>query len=281
MENKLYNKKIIIILIITAVFAVGTAKKSIVTASESYQIFTPKSYGRLIYDDGDKSNNNGREHDIEIDASDFVNLAKNADSLAGITNELVKTAVRKTDIIDTLEAIKGNVEEDKVVGANAVKELMQVFQDGVNKICDKLSGLGFTPSSNSPDSINEAIQNIYDNRYSQGYVDGLGQAQSANAQITYTYHEHTGDSTSEGGCYTVEKTTTVNVGCDGRVNATNQDSSGHYYGRCSKCGAYSGNSVSANIVCPNANYITQTYYELGCGMSTNTIVSAVIDFCQK
>lgn len=54
----------------------------------------------------------------------------------------------------------------------AVEELQQAFRDGVNKIYNKLVGLGFTPKSKSPVDINEAIQNVYDNRYKEGNTEG-------------------------------------------------------------------------------------------------------------
>ncbi|MDE6750547.1 MAG: hypothetical protein K2K21_16030 [Lachnospiraceae bacterium] len=151
-----------------AIVTIGVIGKDIVSAAENRQILVPRSYGRFVYDDGDASNNNGHEHDILIDAADFSDIAENINGLAGITDELVETAVRKNDVIDTLEEIKGNVETDKAAGANALKELFQVFQDGVNKIYDKLAGLGFTPITNSPDGINDAILNMYDSRYKEG-----------------------------------------------------------------------------------------------------------------
>ena len=51
------------------------------------------------------------------------------------------------------------------------------FQDGVNKIYNKLKGLGFTPAANSPDGICQAIQTIHDTRYTNGYNAGRLQGQ--------------------------------------------------------------------------------------------------------
>lgn len=168
LKKKIYNKTTAVIITIAALVTVGVIGKDIVSAAENRQIFVPRSYGRFVYDDGDASNNNGYEHDILIDASDFTDIAENVNGLADITNELVDTAVRKNDVIDSLEEINGNVETNKPVGANALKELIQAFQDGVNKIYNKLDGLGFTPITNSPDDINTAIQRMYDNRYMAG-----------------------------------------------------------------------------------------------------------------
>lgn len=44
-----------------------------------------------------------------------------------------------------------------------IDNLKRSFRDGVNKIYNKLSGLGFTPVTNSPDGICTEIQNLYDN----------------------------------------------------------------------------------------------------------------------
>lgn len=154
MKKKIFSKKTLGAVAIAVTFAAGISMHSV--AAEDYQNFTIKSYGTFTYDDGDESNNNGHDHDLFIDTSDLANLAT-----------IYQNHV-DSDIIDTLEGIKENTEKDKAAGANAVKELMQAFQDGVNKIYDKLAGLGFAPETNSPDDINKSIQKIYDNRYEAG-----------------------------------------------------------------------------------------------------------------
>ncbi|MDE5866760.1 MAG: hypothetical protein K2H31_09210, partial [Lachnospiraceae bacterium] len=135
-----------------------------------------------------------------------------------------------------------------------------------NKIYDKFAGLEFTRTTNSPDDINNAIQDIYDSRYAQGYADGLGQIQSANAKIIYTYHEHIGNSSSAGGCYTIP------VVCGSDWDYTGQNVADE-----SKCKnghdrSYRGDE-SNGFRC---KYIKG--YSLSCGMSTNTIISAVVEF---
>lgn len=57
--------------------------------------------------------------------------------------------------------------------------------------------------------------------YTTGYADGLSQIQQAN--ITYTYHKHTGSPSAEGGCYagcTLISTTSA-AATDGMVNVQN------------------------------------------------------------
>lgn len=284
MKKKKYSRITAVIITITAALMIGAVGKNIVSAAERRQIFIPRSYGRFIYDDNDASNNNGHEHDLLIDASDFTDIAENMNSLTGITDELAETTVRKNDVIDTIEEIKDNTEKDKVVGANAVKEFIQAFQDGVNKIYDKLAGLGFTPKTNSPDDINNAIQDMYDSRYAQGYTDGLGETQSANAKITYIYHEHTGSSADYGGCYTVLITGENRVGCSGTISYNSgphgPDTSGNMYwaGVCTVCGFHDTAYSPGTDHCPNGRSEPYSYYTLGCGMGTNTIIGAVIDF---
>lgn len=56
--------------------------------------------------------------------------------------------------------------------AKTISDLATSFRDGVNKIFNKLKGLGFTPSPNSPDGICNAIQNVYDKRYADGRTQG-------------------------------------------------------------------------------------------------------------
>lgn len=287
MKKKINGRTFAVIITLTSAIIVSAAGKNIVSASESRQVFIPGSYGRFVYDDGDESNNNGYEHDILIDAYDFAviaenitdivknitniegniaNIEGNINSLNGKTDKLAETVVRKNDVINTLEEIKRNTEKDKAAGANAVKELFQAFQDGVNKIYNHLSGLGFTPITNSPDGINNAIKNMYDSRYSQGYTDGLGQMQSANANISYIYHQHTGDSESCGGCYTIP------VICESDWDYTGQNVADE-----SKC--HNGHDISYRGDESNGyrcKYIMG--YSLGCGMNTDTIISAVVEF---
>lgn len=291
LKKKKYIKTTAVVIIISMVITFGAVFKDIVSAAENKEAFVPRSYGRFVYDDGDASNNYGHEYDLLLDAADFVNIAKNTNDLTGITDELVQTAVKKSDIIDTLDGVKDNTEQDKAAGANALKELAQAFQDGVNKIYNKLAGLGFTPITNSPDDINKSIQDIYDNRYSEGYTDGIAQVQ-ANAKITYTYHQHTGNSTSGGGCYTDTSLVTVYVRCDGqkkegdpyfiRTVLIESLVDGRSSGTCTICGriggTYGGAAVGNRIRCDYASEEYCTKYSLGCGMSTNTIISAVIDF---
>lgn len=168
MKKKIYNKSTVVLIAIAVAITVGVIGKDIVSAAEDGENFVPISYGRFVYEDGDASNNNGHVYDLLIDAADFAEIAEHINKLSDKTDELAETAVRKNDVIDSLEEIKSNTDNEKAAGANAVKELIQAFQVGVNKIYNKLAGLGFTPKTNSPDDINKAIQNMYDTRYNEG-----------------------------------------------------------------------------------------------------------------
>lgn len=286
MKKNIHNKTIAAFIIIAVVIMVSVLGRGVISAyaEESGRGFVPRSYGRLTYNDADAGNNNGRENDLLIDAADFISIAECINRIYGITDELNAVTVKKGDILNSLDGIKENSDEEKIVGANALKELMQAFQAGVNKIYDKLSGLGFTPASNSPDDINNAIQDIYDSRYAQGYTDGVSQIQSANAQIIYTYHQHTGNSSSHGGCYTVLKTGTRRIGCTGSISYNTgpfgPDTSGNMYyaGDCTVCGTHATSHSQGSGGCPNGREEQYTYYDLGCGMSTNTIIHAEIKF---
>lgn len=144
----------------------------------------------------------------------------------------------------------------------AVEELQTAFRDGVNKIYNKLAGLGFTPQTKSPDDINQAIQDMYDSRYKEGYIDGLGEKHLEGAKITYIYHEHIGSSSYSGGCYTVP------IRCNSDWDYTGQE--GYHTG----CKAH-GHDISY-MDGYRCSYIMG--YSTGCGMSTNTIIGAVIEF---
>ncbi|MCM1047520.1 MAG: hypothetical protein NC433_03755 [Clostridiales bacterium] len=286
MKKNIYNKMIVVFVIVAAVIMVGILRKDFISAyaEEGERGFIPRSYGRLTYNDADVSNNNGHENDLLIDTADFVSIAECINRIYGITDELNAATVKKSDILNSLDVIKENDDGEKIVGANALKEFMQDFQAGVNKIYDKLSGLGFTPVSNSPDDINNAIQDIYDSRYAQGYTDGAAHIQSATAQIIYTYHQHTGSESSYGGCYTVLKQGTTRTGCTGNVDYDSgpygPDITGNMYyaGNCDVCGGHYTSHSKGVDKCPNGRIERYEYYDLGCGMSTNTIIHAEIKF---
>lgn len=53
-----------------------------------------------------------------------------------------------------------------------IDEVSQSFQDGCNTIVAGCTSYGSTPDSNSPEDIVEAIGEIYNNRYTQGYNAG-------------------------------------------------------------------------------------------------------------
>ncbi len=180
---------------------------------------------------------------------------------------------------------------DVVNLSNAVEELKSAFQDGVNKIYDKIAGLGFTPETKSPDSINEAIQDMYDSRYSKGCTDGAGRIQD-NAKIEYTYHNHTGSPTSGGGCYTKSSLVTVYVRCDGQKKEGDPNFyrtviisslvDGRSEGTCTicgrTCGTNGGAAVGSSIICENAKEEYAYKYSPGCDMDTNTITGVAIEF---
>lgn len=286
MKRNIHNKTIVTFVLAAVVIVAGVLGREVISAyaEDNSRAFVPRSYGRLTYNDADVANNNGRETDLLIDTADFISIAECINRIYGITDELNAGTVKKSDIINTVDGIKENGDEEKIVGANALKELMQAFQDGVNKIYDKLSGLGFTPVTNSPDDINNSIQDIYDSRYAQGYTEGMSHAQPATAEIIYTYHQHTGSEGSYGGCYTQPKTEKKRVGCPGEISYNGgpygPDTSGHMYyaGNCSSCGTHYTSHRQITEDCPNGSWETYTYYVLGCGMSTNTIINAEIKF---
>lgn len=72
------------------------------------------------------------------------------------------------NIANTINSLKQSFQDLK----QSFQDLKQSFQDGVNKIFNFLNGLGFTPSPNSPDGICNAIQNMYNKRYSDGRTQG-------------------------------------------------------------------------------------------------------------
>lgn len=140
--------------------------------------------------------------------------------------------------------------------------------------------------------------------YNQGYADGYAEKVS-NATISYTYHTHTGNSSTKGGCYTVPVT------CNGTIDSKfdSQTCTNAAYGNawrgncintnysntgCSTHGCRLRSDGVADCNCPThkecrscgKNYGTSTQtrctaiigYSAGCGKTTDTIESTTILF---
>ncbi|MBD5395207.1 MAG: hypothetical protein HDR71_13290 [Lachnospiraceae bacterium] len=150
-----------------------------------------------------------------------------------------------------------------------VDDLKQGFQDGVNKIYDKLSELGFTPNTNSPDDVNEAIQGIYDERYKLGLTDGVTGNIPDNAKIKYTYHNHSS-------CTPIYKTT------DCHWQGT--DDHPARYSKCPMCGSkvwvdrFQEVSPYYKFSCRNDNGGIKTLAGWSCGKTTSTIEKIEVNF---
>lgn len=115
------------VIMILAAFAIGTAGRNIAQAAENPNDAVVNSYGALIYDDGDETNNNGREHDLVIDTSDIKNLANTSDILKQATDILKQTTDELKQTTNELSNNLGSLSfyEDEsgniyVVGADSV-----------------------------------------------------------------------------------------------------------------------------------------------------------------
>lgn len=93
------------------------------------------------------------------------------------------------------------------------------------------------------------------------------------------YHVHTGNSSSGGGCYSVAKSGTRTVSCGSGycgVGPYGPDTSGqiYYVGDCDECGGHLSKYGSPGTAhCSNKKTESYTYYELGCGMTPQTIIA--------
>lgn len=82
-----------------------------------------------------------------------------------------KTAEKKLGAINGISSNPDDESEDIAASIKAVNQIKKAFRDGVNKIYNKLVGLGFTPDTNSPDGISDAIAKVYSDRYEKGKQD--------------------------------------------------------------------------------------------------------------
>lgn len=106
-------------------------------------------------------------------------------------------------------------------------------------------------------------QNGYNEGYSKGMADSLD-----NANVVYTYHEHSGDSSQIGGCYgMLTGTKEVLCGCNAYVYT---DIFG--VSTCANCWHNHGASKCAAV----SSYKPYEYIGLACGKTEQTIESATI-----
>ena len=90
-------------------------------------------------------------------------------------------------------------------------------------------------------------------------------------EATNVGHQHTGDSSSGGGCYTNKKTGSTSKQCAGYTGYS-WESGGKWYVTCTTCGHYwevSGSGIGYQK-CPKTTTSSYTYYELGCGQEETT-----------
>ena len=140
------------------------------------------------------------------------------------------------------------------------------------------------------------VGNGADNKsfYNKGYADGFAEKLDG-LSIEYVYHEHVGDSSMQGGCYTIEQKnygTSYNTYFNNvRFTDTINDQTYTFFGvGCRDCGndhvthwcaetqpEYSVNGpYPAHVDCPGVPL--PSTWALGCGKSTWTIESAYIVF---
>ena len=122
-----------------------------------------------------------------------------------------------------------------------------------------------------------------------GFTEGLTSAME-NIDIQYTYHEHQGESFTNGGCYTVpvyhSHTNSCYSKCPSTIYYLNSTDTQSQF-RCNKCG-WQGyidkvHNPRTGDPCPNSVIscsLTGTIiaYDIGCGKTTDTVESATIIF---
>lgn len=120
--------------------------------------------------------------------------------------------------------------------------------------------------------------------YDMGYTDGLNKAMDG-VHISYVYHEHSGNESSGGGCYTPRY---IRYSIGAYAGSTNPSGTINYF--CKACNMYLSNYREEHLKdvgeflnnhrhydCPRGITV-QDGWSLGCGKTTSTIESATIAF---
>ena len=239
-----------------------------VSADNSARRNLVKSQGVVKFND---SNGN----DITIDSMDLYILADEIDTL--------ETSV-KTGLSNSLHTV-GSTTADSSMQLSSLFNLVEHSQDCSNGAVAR----------NLPTGVDAWVEGVHvvgnngdiDEAYQRGYVDG--RASVANGQISYEYHQHTGSSTTGGGCYaTVLHRDWEVVGSHEEIRSGNCNCGyGNYsYGPdpCPNCfhhhwHAVCNHSYETTVTVDDYGWVTKNYYDLTCTKTPGvTIESATIVF---
>lgn len=266
----------------------------------------------VIFDKGDLDYLDGRIDAIEADVSTGKENLANALNPLG-TNPSLSTPLSGTSTFNELmEAINhSQAIPDKTIGesvsiATEDYELASTVTGQTINSDTKISAataanlsLGTSAWVDGSLVIGTGAdnKNYYNFAYTQGIADGLSKA-----NVKYIYHEHSGDSTTGTGCYTVAeyhkhtdscyKTVQTGTRKCGTWNCYSNDGSTQHF-RCSGCGATATQhadtsssgwgmgdhmvpTYSKQLNCTKGNEIIG--YQLGCGKTEESIESAIITF---
>ena len=210
----------------------------------------------------------------KIDANKAVAEQMNTD-----TNSKIDSNKLATDTsISSLQAQIDSLSE-------RLEAVFQLVSDGKARIGATLTELGVaTVSDASFETIEGNIRTLAASKYNEGYNEGYtvgkaeGIAESQNAEIIYTYHDHEGSAVDGSGCFTEAVThkhlascySTRKIVC-GSTNWIGGYLDDPHVGRCAACGAYDSWAFGGAYTpaCGNVvGYQTVTT----CGMSDGQII---------
>lgn len=117
---------------------------------------------------------------------------------AGYTGSETNFATLLSTADTRFTTIEGNVTPLN----DSLKEVFTSVSDGKNNVASAISDKGVTTASDATFQVmHDNILTLATQQYNTGYADGL--AAIDNASVTYVRHNHTGNSSVLGGCYTV------------------------------------------------------------------------------
>ena len=245
-----------------------------VDAFNSARSETLKSQGVVRFNDSEGNS-------VEINSNDLYQIADEIDTLESEV---------KTGISDSLHII-GSSEATPSMQFNGLFNLIEHSQDcNSHGVVSRNLPIGKTAwvEGNYITGTGEDLEA----EYQRGYADG--RASVANGEISYTYHVHTGSSSTGGGCYsntpTYHRHTNSCYGpsCGehmldaGYTNASWGCGAGVHLGECPVHGVFE-NRVTGEVC--GYRELTCTIpegtfegYKQTCGKTTSTIESATITF---
>lgn len=222
-------------------------------------------------------------------------LATKLNALYTEINTLLSTSLPTSySEVTTFETMAEDLETAKSIVNEKLSQVFKSVSDGKKLVAAAITEKGVTTAEDATyqvmhDNIISMALKQYNAGYGNGYLDGQ-LSKNTTGKVTYVKHYHTGNSSTNGGCFTISNYHRhVDGLCYYKCGSHSKDdmiriSSEHYSGKgdlteyyCRNCGirtnTWSARTEAAQIINNGGGYWSASYIVYRCGKTTNTIDS--------